>query len=241
MHPDNCFVTLTYSDEHLPDDYSVHVRPLQLFNKRLRKSLTSKKIRFFACGEYGDDNLRPHFHALLFNHDFNDKVLFSEKGGDKLYTSQQLSRLWPYGHSTLGDVTLKSAGYVARYVVKKINGDRADTHYWRLNPLTQQMVRVQPEFSTMSRRPGIAASWLTRFKSDVFPDDFVVADGKRHKPPRYYTDQLTEEEQHQLKRRRGLHGVTKKSDNTPERLAVRETVKLAQVSLLKRNLQDDKQ
>lgn len=248
LYDKNCFITLTYGREHLPADYSVHVRPLQLFFKRLRKSLGSHKIRFFACGEYGDENLRPHFHALIFNYDFNDKVLHTIVRENKIYTSQHLATLWPYGFSTLGDITFESAAYVARYNMKKVNGDQAVAHYTRQNPDTGQFHVVEPEFIVMSRRPGIGARWLEKFKSDVYPDDFVLLRGMKMLPPRFYDQQLTEEERDEVKRRRSTGGLTHGSkahvvrraktaaNNTPARRAVREQVALARTKTLTRKL-----
>lgn len=77
LHEQSAFITLTYDDDHLPADFSVHVKTWQLFMYRLRDSLP-QKIRFFACGEYGDTTQRPHYHALIFNHSFPDKTHFKK-------------------------------------------------------------------------------------------------------------------------------------------------------------------
>lgn len=242
MHPDNCFINLTFSDEHLPADYSVDVRHLQLFMKRLRKSLPHK-IRFFACGEYGDKNLRPHYHALLFNHSFNDLKLWREnkEPSKNLYTSATLQSLWPYGFSTIGQVTFQSAAYVARYVMKKVTGARAENHYKRVHPLTLQAVSVKPEFLVQSRRPGLGATWLEKYKADVYPSDFIVYDGRKINMPRFYDLRLKEEEINKLKRDRKKQSLKHLANNTPERLAVREEVQKARLNLLQRNLKDDDQ
>ena len=92
LYDDNCFVTLTYNDENLPDPPSLVVRDCQLFMKKLRRRYEPKKIRFFLCGEYGEMNRRPHYHAILFNHDFEDKVLWqNSSSGSPLYVSSYLS------------------------------------------------------------------------------------------------------------------------------------------------------
>ena len=63
-HPLNCFLTLTYDEEHLPDDKSVHRTEVVNFVKRLRKHISKEKpglkIKVFYCGEYGDKRSRPH-------------------------------------------------------------------------------------------------------------------------------------------------------------------------------------
>jgi len=241
LYTSNSFLTLTYDDKNLPDDFSVHVRPLQLFLKRLRKSLPYG-IRFFACGEYGEDDPnpfegnRPHYHLLIFNHQFSDLILHSNKNNQKLYTSIKLSTLWPYGFSTTGNLTYQSAAYVARYNLKKIGGNLAADHYKRVHPVSGNLCQVKPEFSTQSRRPGIGAKWFETFKSDIYPSDFVVVDGKCHPVPKYYHLKLAEEEQEQSKRLRMQHARKHRADNTPARLKVREAVKLAQTALLKRTI-----
>lgn len=236
LHEQNSFITLTFEDEHLPKDYGVHVRDLQLFFKRLRKSL-SYKIRFFASGEYGDVNLRPHYHAIIFNHDFYPKTYWGKnERGDKLYTSPSLSKLWPYGLATLGAVTFESAGYVARYSMKKIGGDQAVVHYARVHPVRKTISVVNQEFLVMSRRPGIGAPWLDRYLSDVFPSDFVVMRGRKSPVPRFYEKQLSEEELEMLKRRRKRQGLRFKDDRTPARLEARRIVRDARISVLKRKL-----
>jgi len=241
MAPRSCFLTLTYDDEHLPADYSIHVRTLQLFLKRLRDSIAPTKIRFFAAGEYGDKDDRPHYHALIFNYDFNDKIIFKKKP-TLLYTSQALSKLWTYGFSTIGTANYQSAAYCARYSIKKIGGDLAAHHYQRTHPVTGIQTQVQPEFSTQSRRPGLGYSWFKKYKSDVFPSDFLVVDGKKHPVPKYYLKLLEEEERKRLKLNRGPHPKRiqqfrkRKAENKPDRLKVREEVFSAKIRQLKREL-----
>lgn len=235
LYDRNCFITLTYDDQHLPSDYGVHVRHLQLFMKRLRKAYPYR-IRFYACGEYGEQSLRPHYHALLFNHDFLDKTVWSKKRDILLFTSEKLSELWPYGLATLGTVTFQSAAYCARYTLKKIGGDRAATHYLRQHPITGKIHTVHPEFSVMSRRPGIGYGWLQKYKSDIYPSDFVVVDGHRQRTPRYYDQKLTEEECQAAKRLRKRAAVKHKDDQTKERLQARADVRDARMQTIKRGL-----
>lgn len=128
MHKDNCFITLTYATEHLPPDSSLHYPDFQKFMKRLRKKY-GEGIRFYMCGEYGENFGRPHFHACLFGHNFTDLKLWKETNGQKLYRSKELEQLWPFGHSSVGSVTFESAAYVARYIMKKITGEAAEQHY----------------------------------------------------------------------------------------------------------------
>lgn len=247
MHPANSFVTLTYDDQHLPTNYSVDVRELQLFMKRLRKSLPGRKIRFFACGEYGDQTLRPHYHLLIFNYDFPDKKLHSVRSGHRIYKSDQLNKLWPSGQlNEIGNLDYASAAYVARYNMKKVNGDLADDHYTRVSPVDGNIYRVQPEFLVMSRRPGIGQTWFNKFGSDAFPSDFLIFEGRKHKPPAFYLKQLTEDprdrllsqhgQQTPIKRARLRAALPQRHNSTKERLAIREEVQQSRISRLKRSL-----
>lgn len=235
LHERNCFVTLTYDDSHLPSDMSVSVRPLQKFMKRLRKRFGSG-IRFFACGEYGENTFRPHYHLILFNFDFPDKVFFKMSGKNRLYTSDSLSSIWPQGHCLIGDVTFESAAYVARYIVKKVTGDLADSHY-RWIASDGVVYDRKPEFITMSRRPGIAADWVRQYGSDVYPSDFVVVNGQKVKVPRFYDSKLDIEDLHSLKASRKLRAKDHLDDQSDSRLLVKSKVNAARLKKLPRNLE----
>lgn len=244
LYEDNCFVTLTYDDAHLPDDESLSVRPLQLFMKRLRKANHGKKIRFFACGEYGSRFGRPHFHVCLFNHHFSDRRMFRKtEHGDTLCDSDELTELWsvdgePLGFASVGELTWNSAAYVARYIMDKKNGPMADTWYEHVTRYGE-VVERKPEFVVMSRRPGIGKAWYDKYGKEVFRGDFVVMNGKKFRPPRYY-DKCYEVEYpsdvERLKRKRVRSARKHKDNNTPERLRVRERVHNARVKRLERDL-----
>lgn len=239
LHEYNCFLTLTYDPETVPADNSLDLSALQNFMKRIRAHADyhyNNKIRFFACGEYGDQNFRPHYHAIIFNHDFPDKILYSQKNNQKLYTSPTLSKLWPDGFTTLGPVNYTTASYCARYTMKKRGGKKAADYYYRLSPTDGNYYSVRPEFSVMSRRPGIGSAWLEKFKNDVFPSGFVVADGKPQPVPRFYKLRLKEEEQQVLKRQSRRAALRFKAEKTNARRHARALVRDARISKLKRNL-----
>lgn len=252
LHDENSFITLTYSDEHLPDDYSVSIRSLQLFMKRLRKEIAPVKCRFFACGEYGEDNGRPHYHIILFGYGFPDKTPWRQtKNGLVIHRSAELEKLWPYGYSEIGTVTAASGGYVARYVLKKVGGDAASEHYQRLNPLTGEIVWINPEFACMSTRPGIGRDWFNRYERDAFPSDFLVVDGKKVPIPNYYSKQLKDRFKNEgsnstalvprddldpIKRKRKERAKDHPENSTPERLATREESARLKQARFSRNL-----
>lgn len=245
LHEQNCFITLTYNDDHLPHDFGLDKTAFPKFMKRLRKKYGGKKVRYFHCGEYGEKNYRPHYHACLFGFDFNDKVLFNTQNEVDLYTSDTLSSLWPYGFSTIGEVTFESAAYVARYVMKKVTGDKADEHYERVLSETGEVVQVEPEYTTMSRRPGIGKGWYDKYKSDAYPSDYIVLRGQKMQPPKYY-DGLYERDDNPIKldmraikKGRRRRALKRKDENTTERLAVKEKVKKAQLKQLIRPLDGD--
>lgn len=234
IHRENSFITLTYDDEHLPADLGLQVEHWQKFMKRLRKKFG--KVRFFHCGEYGESNLRPHYHAILFGLNFKDKELFKLNEGKPIYVSESLARTWGQGFVTVGPVTYESCAYVSRYVMKKVNGRLAESHYSRIDKATGECWSVRPEYVTMSRRPGIGHGWLQRFKSDVFPSDEVVHEGRRFRPPRYYDKQLGESELEEMKEKRRKAVGKFSHELTPDRLAVRESVAAARLSRLRREL-----
>lgn len=240
MHNENCFITLTFNQEHLEkrsNPMSLDVSEYQKFMKRLRKRF-GKNIRFFHCGEYGDQNKRPHYHAVIFGLDFKDKKLWTNRDGNKLYTSEALEELWPYGFSTIGEVTFQSAAYVARYIMKKWKGDDAEDHYTRWCPLTGEGTTVVPEYCTMSRMPGIGKNWFEKFKSDVYPHDYVVINNHKVKPPRYYDSLLSDEELAEVKEKRkeATPEIIDEYNESMDRLWVSEEIKIKRLELLIRNL-----
>lgn len=229
LYDENCFITLTFDDEHLNPFLSLNKKDYVDFMKRLRFRF-GEGIRFFHCGEYGDLRLRPHHHAIIFNFDFPDKELFQIKGGVRLYRSAELERLWPFGFSTIGAVSFESAAYVARYVLKKINVTDKKKYY---------AGRVEP-YITMSRRPGIANEWFQRFYKDVYPHDYVVINnGMKLRPPRYY-DKLYDLRYpdifQQIKDARKERALEHEEENTPDRLSVRERIAQLKQQQFTRNI-----
>lgn len=239
LHDDNCFITMTYRDQDLPDYASLNKRDSQLFFKRLRKR-TGKKIRYYHCGEYGDQTERPHYHACLFGYDFPDKIPHSiNHNGDTVYTSSILDDTWGLGNCMIGNLTFESAAYVARYVTKKITGPPAKAHYERYDPETGEIIDLQPEYVTMSRRPGIGKGWYERFKTDLYPSDEVIVRGKQCKIPKYYDGlyEIQEPEKFlEIKQQRREEAEKWAHDNTSDRLLVKKTVKQSQIKNLKRKL-----
>lgn len=241
QHEDNCFVTLTYDDEHCPQDGSLRYRDFQNFMKYTRKFFRPLLVRFYMCGEYGGDLGRPHFHAALFGVGFRGDRKFWRKteAGARSYRSGNLERLWKHGAAEVGELTFKSAAYVARYVMKKVNGDLADAHYRDVDTGTGEITWRVPEFTRMSLRPGIGAHWFDRFSHDVFPHDRVVLGGVKYKPPRYYDilqERLESDDTLQLVREARSVRARAIGDNSSERLAVKETVARARLSFFKRGL-----
>lgn len=236
MHERNCFITLTYDDEHLPEDLSVDVREWQLFAKRLRKKVGP--LRYFCCGEYGERNKRPHYHAILFGQDFaEDRVFEAGKNGHRLYTSGTLSRVWKQGFCSVGEFSPERAGYVAGYCLKKFNGPpEPERRYGRSRDGVSW--QVQPEFATMSRRPGIGSRWIEKFKDDVWPWDYVVHDGRKFRPPSFYSKVLPPHELERIKanRRGHMESPKVKENNTEKVLKRRERKKIRQTERKLRSL-----
>ncbi len=200
MHQANSFITLTYDDKNVPRANGLETlrpRDFVLFMKKLRKAKHGN-IRFFQAGEYGTLG-RPHHHSLLFNCDFDDKYFWARRYYGTVYRSETLEKIWSFGFCEIGEVNFQSAGYVARYTMKKLEGDTARTN------------RV-PEYLTMSRRPGIGSAWYEKFKRDVYPrDEVIIRGGRQIRPPRFYDDRL-EKENPKLRKQLGAARIR----DTPE-------------------------
>lgn len=236
LHEENCFVTLTYADSNMPYGHTLVKRDYQLFMKRLRHYY-DRKIRFFACGEYGEETLRPHYHACLFGYMPRDlrplRRNKNPKNGEEsnsLYTSDSLTSIWSHGYVTVGEVTFESAGYCARYITKKILGDKQAESYWRVDTKSGVIHQVAPEFALMSRRPGIGKEWIDKFGGEVYRHDSVIVNGREVLPPDYYDNQLSELQKQRIKDRRKRKAQKNKANSTIERLRVREDVKVGKLT-----------
>lgn len=272
MWPHSKFVTLTYKNEMLPEHGCLVQRDVQLFMKRLRihkervyKGLSEEerkvhfplgpRVRHVICGEYGEENGRPHYHALLFNCDFGDMVFFGRnKRGEALYTSVELSRLWSVdgqeiGHCTVGEVTFDSAVYCAKYSLKKVNGNDADIHYEVVSD-GGEVVRRPSEFAIRSTRPGIGGTFFDKYGPEIVANDSVIVNGREVRPPRYYDlrakkSGLVSHEGNSVlckcsvcanKRKRKRLAVLNRHDNTPARLRVKERLMVIAAEKKERNL-----
>ena len=171
-NPDSMFLTLTYDEEHLPPNDSLQKQELQKFFKRLRKRIRPRKIKYFACGEYGDEFDRPHYHAIVFGLGLDRESKFS------------VIDSWPFCDwnnekifkGSFGLVEPFSIQYVASYINKKLSGDLAEEEYTKKNR--------EPVFRLMSN--GLGKSFVLEFKDDLLRDKFIRYKGKEMCLPRYY-------------------------------------------------------
>lgn len=228
LHDQNCFLTLTYAPEHMPEGGTLVKSDFQLFMKRFRKYISPIKIRMYYCGEYGEKRGRPHYHALIFGYDFPDKVLVRDfrrkRNAPPIYDSAILAKLWGKGKVAIGDVSYQSAGYVARYCLKKQTGKNSLDLYRKIDE-NGNVIQLLPEYSQASNRDGIGAKWYAKYASDCFPSDYLIHEAKKCRVPRYY-ERLFEidhpDELAEIKSRRVLASAKHAKDCTPQRLSVRE-------------------
>lgn len=220
LHERNSFITLTYSPENLPKNGALVKKDFQLFMKRLRKARKGEKIRFFHCGEYGENGRRPHYHAILFNCHFPDAT---PHGDYKI--SNELQNIWGKGFVTIGEVNFKTSAYVSKYVTKKISLNPNDGSYQVMDQ-KGELTKIPHEYCTMSRRPGIGRGWIDKYYEDVFPDDFVVLENRKFGVPRYYLSRyeaMHPEKMNEILDRR-LERATKREKIPIERLETLEKI-----------------
>lgn len=253
------FVTLTYDNDHVPIHecaetgefgcFSLDKRDLQLFFKRLRKKFSDKEIRYYAAGEYGSKTFRPHYHAIIFGLskvDFPDLVLRGRNElGQCYYESQDLFRVWKNGFVLVADVSWKTCAYVARYVQKKVFHGEQVENFLPGSPA--------PEFSLVSRRPGLGRFYLNEHP-DCFQYEklFVPGYGEGISFPKYFLRLLKDDSPNNPFTNRDLYDkivlerrkfcddrVLLKMQQTDlsfiEQLEVEENRKMASVSVLKRD------
>lgn len=170
MHKENCFITLTYEED--TPNMSLIPSDLSNFFRRLRYE-KGKNFKYLACGEYGTEGERPHYHALLFGLDF--PRLKSQLVSENSSQCPELYDLWKLGHVSIGNLTPETCNYVAQYSVKKINGKNKDWHY---------KGRI-PEFIRVSTG-GIGKDYALRYSSEILNRGYVQYLNEPAPLPRYY-------------------------------------------------------
>lgn len=160
----SCFITLTYANAHLKwlsGKPQLIKSDLQKYFKRLRKA--GHKFRYYAVGEYGSKTFRPHYHVLLFGN----------------IPEQVIRQTWDKGLVHIGQVTLASVGYCAKYVINS-------------KDYFMKQGREAP-FAVMSRKPGIGANYLTKAMIEWHKSDrknYMLVDGQKRHLPRYYKEKI---------------------------------------------------
>lgn len=162
----NCFITLTYDDQHLPE--AIQKSDIQKFIKRLRHQ-SDRQIRYFAVGEYGENTRRPHYHAIIFNEDFMSSQYYYSIN-DSMYGNKELENIWGMGQVTVSLYNPRRGSYTAGYTTKKIND--IDT------------------FNLMSTRPPIGMSWVRKNHDNLRRLEKVIIEGKELPIPRVYLNWL---------------------------------------------------
>ena len=164
-HQDTAFVTLTYAPEHLPAYGSLSPTDLQAFLKRLRRKL-DYRIRFYACGEYGDKFGRAHYHLIIFGLKYVD--------APKVYEAWKKGRVEV--EKTMSEKAFK---YVAGYVNKKIG---------RQKEWLEKYPNLKPMFQRCSLGLGL------RFVLEKVPHytSTLIVGGKHRYIGRYLRNKLAE-------------------------------------------------
>lgn len=253
MHEKSCFITLTYNEKSVPNNYGLKTSDFQNFMKKLRKAHAKRwrkenegkkmqpedGLRFFHCGEYTDDD-RPHYHACLFGEDFMDDRIFwqNNKQGQPVDLSARLEKTWGHGFVTVGALEYESARYVARYILKKLTGPEARKYEW-VDAETGECHDRKPPYVTMSRRPGLGSRWIQKYVDDVYPSDEVIVKGKKRKTPKYYDKHLEGIRPKQLaevKKNRKEKAQHHTENNTPDRLRTRDEINISRAKINKGNL-----
>lgn len=234
-HDYNYFLTLTYDDDHIPtnsfvcedtgeigESLTLKKEDLQKFWKDLRRYLDYHgydKVRYLACGEYGSNTLRPHYHAIVFGLEIPDLVIYKQTiNGDFLYTSKIIDNIWKKGNVLIGEATWESIAYVSRYVTKKLYG--AEAEYYKTFNLV-------PEFLVCSRKPGIGRQYYEDHKEDLFTRSkyfFPRSDGVGSACPSRYFSNLFEIDF-------GAELVESRKRDLKEQFEARKKLKLEKTSL----------
>lgn len=191
-HDNAIFITLTYNDENLPQNETCNSDHPREFVKALRAKICREygcrdsksktclgycpKIKTFGCQEYGPGKKRPHYHLLIFGYKFPDQKVFGQRGNDwstttwEVQGSKQAAELWGRGFIEIGEVTPSSAGYVARYTLKKLSGKKA---------LLYQERKIEKEKAICISR-GIGAEYVKKYAKELLFNKNLIFKGKKY-------------------------------------------------------------
>jgi hypothetical protein len=170
---------LTYDNDHLPVGGTLVKRDLQLFIKRLRKEISPVKIKYYACGEYGDETKRPHYHLIVIG--WHPDIESCYKPDRKQTASREIEELWHYGHNTVGYNDREAISYTVGYVRKKLVGLRASEYGER-----------EPPFALQSQ--GIGKDYAVNHKEAILSDNGITRNGVNVGVPRYYRKKLIDKD-----------------------------------------------
>lgn len=148
LHPYNSFWTLTYAPENEPVGGELNPKHLQDFLKRFRRNLAPMRVRFYACGEYGDETQRPHYHIAMFNYPgcVYGRSRYRTRRGNCCVNCDRVRDTWSLGLVDGGPLDPEGMQYVAGYVMKKMT-----------SPDDQRLEGRHPEFARRSMALGLGA------------------------------------------------------------------------------------
>lgn len=178
MSPLSSFVTLTYDDIHLPKNNSLVKKHLQDFMKRLRRDLAKdeRTVRYLACGEYGKEKDRPHYHIIFFGLGLSDSDrLFTIKNWKFCdWTNRQILA------NSFGTATVKSIKYICKYVLKNYSGDLKKQEYDQFG--------LEPVFKIQSQ--GLGKTFVDKHHKQIKALGYININGVKYNLPRYYYNRL---------------------------------------------------
>ena len=157
-HNTSSFVTLTYDEAHVPDE--LKPKHLQDFFKRLRSHNVDRRIKYYACGEYGETFGRPHYHIIMYGIGVKEKEVIQDS--------------WHFGFVKLGTVTPQSIRYVVSYIMDKEQSIA----------MSEFVGKKQPPFQRSSQ--GLGKQWLLENKEEVLKSLVIKSKGKELSLPKYY-------------------------------------------------------
>lgn len=216
------FLTLTYNDENLPLNEHLVKKDLQNFFKRLRQYMVrrlrdnlmeqpeyscmsvssvekiaqkklSGQLKYFSCGEYGDKNGRPHYHAIILGFSKYDKEFIN---GVKTSWKKCSWNLLNFDE-VFGTVNYDSCRYVADYSFSKQSmkeyvrqgyySERKGKDEFGNDKIFYDMVK-QPPFQLVSQ--GIGLTYLNNYRDELLQREKVTVHGAERNLPRYYREKL---------------------------------------------------
>lgn len=156
-----------------------HKEPTIPYTKKDGTTGRKSPIKYYACGEYGSELGRPHYHAIVFN-----------LSPQALNNSDIIHSAWGLGHVTIDPCNGATMRYVTNYVMK----GKFQPEDCQETGLIDDRI---PEFNLMSKNMGLnyLTPQMVKYHVENQITHITKSGGALAPLPRYFRDKIFSKEE----------------------------------------------